>query len=205
MTDVTRETLAPKNEVIRLVLPYPPSGNRYWRHAIIEKHVQVYPSKEAKLYKAGIARAARELGITPILGPIEYELLLYPHRPQDWEKRVKKDPVWWDLTVQRLDLDNCRKVLLDALNGICWTDDSKVMKDPGEVMVPDGEARVEITVRPYLREHPQGGLFPMPRIDREVALQELRRMTAPAEPLPDSSPRTEVPKSEAARREGVPF
>lgn len=178
---VPRETALLKNEVIRLVLPYPPSGNRYWRHAIVAKHVQVYTSKEAKLYKADIARAARELGITPILGPIEYELLLYPHRPQDWEKRVKRDPVWWDLTVQRLDLDNCRKVLLDALNGICWTDDSKIMKDPGEVMIPDGEARVEITVRPYLRAHPQGGLFPMPVVTRIEALQELRKITTPAE------------------------
>jgi crossover junction endodeoxyribonuclease RusA len=152
------EALSPKNE-IRLVLPYPPSGNRYWRHAIVANHVQVYTSKEAKAYKADIAWRARAAGIKPILGPIEYELALYPHRPQDWQKRVKLDPVWWDLTVQRLDLDNCRKVLLDALNGVCWTDDSKIMRDPGEVMIPDGEARVEITVRPYRRAHPQVGLF----------------------------------------------
>jgi crossover junction endodeoxyribonuclease RusA len=92
-------------------------------------------------------------------GPVEVTLELYPHRPQDWAKRAKVDPLWWDLSVQCIDLDNARKVLWDALKGIAFTDDKMIRKDPGEIMIPDGEARVVVTVKPYERAHPQAVLF----------------------------------------------
>lgn len=144
---------------LTLTLPYPISANRYWRHAVIRKHAVVYPSKEAKQFKADCAWIAKQAGIKPILGPVEYELRLFPNLPQDWARRAKADPQWWDLTVQCMDLDNARKVLLDALNGVCWTDDSRIRKDAAEIMVPDGKGRCEIVVRPYRRASAQVALF----------------------------------------------
>jgi len=146
---------------INLTLPWPVSSNRYWQSFVPKGMTRaiVHPSNEARIYKRQVKKIAQAAGVTPILGPIEYELELYPHLPLDWEKRVKLDPVWWDLTVQCMDLDNARKVLLDALNGIAWTDDSRIRKDPGEIMVPDGEARCVIRIKPYERAHPQVGLF----------------------------------------------
>lgn len=143
--------------MITLTLPYPISANRYWRQRVMKgRNVAItYPSTEAKKYKREVAAIAQIHGVKPILGPVEYELELYPHLPLDWKKRVAIDPLWWDLTVQCIDLDNARKVLLDALNGIAWTDDSRIRKDPGEIMVPDGEARCVIRIKPYERSHPQ--------------------------------------------------
>lgn len=166
-------------QTVRLVLPYPVSANRYWRsfthpHA---GHTITTLSGEAKAYKKTVARLVHEAGITaPILGPVEVAIELYPHRPLDWAKRAKRDPVWWDLTVQCLDLDNARKVLNDALKNLVFEDDKLIRRDPGEIMIPDGgEARVVVTVKPYVREHQQ--LFvtetpPPPR--REPTLAELR-------------------------------
>lgn len=150
--------------MITLTLPYPISLNRYQRNQVVRKagrgeFVIPFPTKEAKAYKAEVKRIALALGVRPILGPVEYEFELYPHLPLDWRKRAKLDPVWWDLTVQCLDLDNARKVLLDALNGIAWTDDSRIRRDPGEIMVPDGDARCVIRIKPFERKHPQEALF----------------------------------------------
>ncbi len=42
------------------------------------------------------------------------------------EARAKKDPLWWADTVQRLDLDNARKVVTDALKEIAIVDDKQI-------------------------------------------------------------------------------
>lgn len=149
---------------IRLVLPYPISANRYWRSYVPKgwNRALVVPSDEARQYKADVHWLAKKAGVMkPMAGPVEVTLELYPHRPQDWAKRAKVDPLWWDMTVQCIDLDNARKVLWDALKGVAFVDDKWIRKDPGEIMVPDGEARVVVTVAPYQRAHPQAGLFPV--------------------------------------------
>ena len=152
--------------MIELTLPYPISNNRYKAPRIVPASrgkpafIHWYLTKEAQAYKAEVKAIAQRAGVRPILGPVEYEFELYPHLPQDWKKRAKLDPVWWDMTVQCLDLDNARKVLLDALNGIAWTDDSRIRKDPGEIMVPDGgQERCVIRIKPYERKSPQQAMF----------------------------------------------
>lgn len=143
--------------VIELTLPYPISANRYWRSRVLPgRQVAVtYASNEAKEYKRLVGKIAQSVGVRPVSGPVEYELDLYPKLPQDFAKRARIDPVWWDMNVQCIDLDNARKVLLDALNGIAWEDDSMVRRDAGQIMMPDGDARVVIRIKSYARAHPQ--------------------------------------------------
>jgi crossover junction endodeoxyribonuclease RusA len=162
------------------------SANRYWIsfYAPKLKRVCVGPSTEAKAYKKLVGHLALEAGVRqPLAGPIEVTLQLFPHLPKDWAKRAKADPVWWDLTVMSLDLDNAQKVVWDALKNIAFTDDRLIRKAHAEIAVPDGEARVVVTIRPYEREHPQEGLFA-------------------SEPVyvprkPDAKPRAKTPKHEA--------
>lgn len=162
---------------ITIVLPYPVSANRYWNTFVIPKtnRAVTVVSKEAKDYKRHIGRLVRDAGIEePIAGPVEVTIQLYPHRPLDWVKRAKKDPTWWDLTVQRFDVDNARKVLYDALKDVAFGDDKLVMRDAGEVMIPDehGE-RVVVTIRPYVRELVQPSLdLPTPRRGPTAAERE---------------------------------
>lgn len=154
--------------MIRLELPYPISANKYWHPVVIKhgawaeknQHITIVPTKDAKAYKSEVAWKARSAGVRqPLAGPIEVTVLLYPHLPKDWAKRVRDDPLWWDLTVQCIDLDNANKVLWDALKGIAFTDDNLIRKSQAEIALPDGAARVVVTIKPYERPHPQEALF----------------------------------------------
>lgn len=145
---------------ITLTLPYPISANRYWVSFPLAGRTMTAPSKEAKKYKAEVAKLAMLAGIRkPIFGRVQIDIKLYPHRPLDWQKRMKRDGAAWDDTVQCLDLDNARKVLYDSLKGVAIEDDKWVRRDTGERMEPDGEARVVVTITPMPVHQPQASIF----------------------------------------------
>lgn len=144
---------------ITLTLPYPISANRYWKSFPLGGRTMTAPSHEAKQYKKTVALLAMAAGVrAPITGRVQIDIKLYPHRPLDWQKRMKRDGAAWDDTVQCLDLDNARKVLYDSLKGVAIEDDKWVRRDTGERMEPDGEARVVVTITPLPVAEPQLGL-----------------------------------------------
>lgn len=117
--------------MIELTLPYPISANRYWKTRVmnVKGHMQActYVSKEAKDFKEQVGWLARAAGVrAPLLGRVAIAYTLHPHRPQDYQRRMKRDPSGWEDTVQCIDLDNAQKVLLDALKGIVMEDDKWV-------------------------------------------------------------------------------
>lgn len=87
---------------LSIVLPMPPSANRYWRAAPGRGMV---PSREALAYKALVAR--RCAGLLPVAGRIAYHVRAAGLRAN-------------------ADLGNVEKILSDALNGIAWLDDSEI-------------------------------------------------------------------------------
>lgn len=166
-------------EPITVTLPYPPSANRYWRTRVVfpkmekmsaayvsggvrglldllqsETFVNTYPSADAKVFKEAVGWKLKAAGVRqPLQGRVQVDLQLWPHRPLDWKTRAKKDPLYWADSVQRLDLDNCRKALNDACNEIAYRDDKCIWKDSGEVMEPDGrEACLVVTITPLVKE-----------------------------------------------------
>ncbi len=148
---------------MRLVLPMPISANLYWRTFVQPnaKFANTYVSDEARRYKRQVKIAAYEQGARePISGRVSVAVELYPHRPLDYQKRMRADPMNWDDTVQCPDLDNTLKVLLDSLRKIAFTDDAWVRKLTAERMEPDGEGeRVVVTVEPIVRASPQTSLL----------------------------------------------
>ena len=140
--------------MITITLPYPLSANRYWRPVPIGKHITIVPTKEAKQYRKDVAGLLAAAGvIKPIAGRVAIEVRLYPHRPLDWQKRMRLHGDLWDDTVMCIDVDNANKVLLDALKGVAIEDDKWVRRLVAERMEPDGgEARVVVTIRPIVRE-----------------------------------------------------
>jgi crossover junction endodeoxyribonuclease RusA len=151
---------------ITLTLPYPISANRYWASRIIKakatgKYMSLtYVTPEAKAYKEQVAWIARAAGIRePIDGRVEVSIRLYPHRPLDWQKRMRIHGAHWDDTVQCIDLGNCEKVLADALQGTVYTDDKWIWDEHKKRMEPDGEARVVVTITALAVEQPQEALF----------------------------------------------
>jgi crossover junction endodeoxyribonuclease RusA len=92
---------------MNIVLPFPPSSNRYWRSF----RGRVVKSKEARDYQQAVSCLAN-VGAsngppTLLTGAVGLELNFY--RPQ-----------------RRGDLDNRIKVLVDALQGIVYINDSQV-------------------------------------------------------------------------------
>lgn len=138
--------------MIVLTLPYPVSANRYWRAITIPGRTMMAPTAEAKAYKAEVAAIARRCGLEQPFGwRVAVELDLYPQRPQDWARRARLDPVAWDDDVRCIDLGNAEKVLSDALQGIVFHDDRWIWDLHKRRMEPDGQARVELRIRPLAR------------------------------------------------------
>ena len=109
--------------MIRLTLPYPVSANRYWRVF----GGRVVHSAEARSYRTEVQINAREKRVAPLAGDVSVHVALCP-------ELTKKG----DASKTRLDLDNCIKVALDALQGIAFNNDKQVVKLVAEL----GPARI---------------------------------------------------------------
>lgn len=95
-------------------LSYPPSTNRYWRIG----RGRIYASDDAKKYKTEAGWAARAAGYRkPMEGPVRVSVALHPRRNKSGTP-----------SQNRLDLDNCLKIALDALNGVAWLDDWQIVE-----------------------------------------------------------------------------
>ncbi|HHL3633716.1 RusA family crossover junction endodeoxyribonuclease [Neisseria polysaccharea] len=118
--------------VMRLILPYPVSANRYWR---IWRNRAVR-SAEATAYRETVRRIAEEAGAMPSEGLVAVRLLLIPKANKDGSANK---------TV--IDLDNALKVALDALQGIAYHNDRQVRRIAAEYAdepVAGGGLAVEI-------------------------------------------------------------
>lgn len=94
-----------------LSLPYPISTNRYWKTF---RNRQVL-SKEAKLYKLCVSHAAEKAGFRPSEKDVILFVSLVP--------KMNKDGTASKVI---LDLDNCLKVAVDALQGVVYHNDNQV-------------------------------------------------------------------------------
>jgi crossover junction endodeoxyribonuclease RusA len=110
---------------MRLVLPYPPTANLYWRVF----RGRAVKSPDARRYQALVrALSIQQRGTAPIhAGPVNVVAKLY--RP----RRIG-------------DLDNGLKVALDALKGVAFNDDSQVVRIEAERHDDKANPRLEIEV-----------------------------------------------------------
>ncbi len=112
---------------MKIVLPYPPSSNRYWRNF----RGRVVKSQEARDYQKTViclADVCASNGLPTLLtGAVGLELNFY--RPQ-----------------RRGDLDNRIKVLVDALQGIAYDNDSQVSEIHAFRHDDKQRPRVEVSV-----------------------------------------------------------
>lgn len=116
---------------MRLILPYPISANRYWIsfYAPKLKRVCVGPTGEAKSYKAECGWLAKAAGYRqPTTRQVIVDITLIP----------KNGIV--------MDLDNCLKVAIDALNGVIYTDDKQVREIHARYGQPDGKGALIVEV-----------------------------------------------------------
>lgn len=107
---------------MQVTLPYPPSANRYLRHTARG----TYRTSEANAYRKQAQLAALAAGASlHYYESIEVRATLHP--------RLTKTGRASDT---RIDLDNCLKVALDALEGIAFANDKQVRRIILEVGQP---------------------------------------------------------------------
>ena len=125
LTEVrTTHTPAPEPAAQSIVLPLPPSGNRYWRHY----NGRTVVSDAAKAYRHGVMLQAQAHNLRPFAGPVAVYVRVY---------RARKAG----------DLDNFKKVLYDALQGVAYNDDDQIVEEHAWRYDDKDNPRVEVEVR----------------------------------------------------------
>lgn len=120
-----------------LLLPYPVSGNRYWRHVRMPLRTLVVLSDEAKAYKRAVSGLCAAARVRPLAGDVELWLTLHP--------RTTKRGV---ASQRRLDLDNVLKVSLDALQGSLFISDAQVVRLHADIGAPLADGGLSVRAAP---------------------------------------------------------
>ena len=115
-----------------IVAPYPVSANRYWRRF----GESMVVSAEARTYKRLVGLLWMQKRYPLRSGPVHVEIGLAP--------RLTAKGI---ASKTRLDLDNCIKVALDALNGVAYDDDSQVVSVLARIVAPVVGGALELEVR----------------------------------------------------------
>ena len=115
-----------------IVAPYPVSANRYWRRF----GESMVVSAEARTYKRLVGLLWLEKRYPLRAGPVHVEIGLAP-----------KLTVKGVASKTRIDLDNCIKVALDALNGVAYKDDSQVVSVRATVIAAVSGGALELDVK----------------------------------------------------------
>lgn len=107
------------------------------------------PPKTAN-YETILGWAAREAmnGAPPLDMPLWLELEAYMPVPGSWSKKRSAqalEGLIWPAT--RPDLDNLLKILMDALNGVVWRDDSQIVEVAMQKWYSD-RPRLEVIIEP---------------------------------------------------------
>lgn len=84
--------------------------------------VRAYTPKPAKEYEKRIRDMYLQSGAGPMEGPVQVLIDVYRALPKSRPKRLESEQ-----DISKPDIDNVAKIVLDALNGAAWKDDSQVV------------------------------------------------------------------------------
>jgi crossover junction endodeoxyribonuclease RusA len=107
-----------------LTLPEPPSANRWWRMVVIKGSPRMLLSKEARQYKERIGQLGNRNAIS---GPIRVSI--------DWYRERKSG-----------DLDKRLGVVLDALQGVLYSNDAQIVEIIARRFDDPSRPRLQVTV-----------------------------------------------------------
>ena len=109
--------------VAKIRFPLPPSANKYWRYV----RGRVIVSSEAQDYKTTVAMLARCARVKLLTGPVAVEVAVYRERKSG-------------------DLDNFLKILIDAMAGSFYQNDSQIREIHASLCEDKHDPRVEVAV-----------------------------------------------------------
>lgn len=83
-----------------------------------------YDPAKSRAWKEFVRLTAIAAGCKPLSGPLSMEVVFFLPAPKDLAKKLEKGENI--AHIKKPDLSNLIKGLEDALNGICYTDDSQI-------------------------------------------------------------------------------
>ncbi|EAD3672185.1 RusA family crossover junction endodeoxyribonuclease [Listeria seeligeri] len=115
---------------IKFTVNIPPHSQERPRFRNLGKFTQTYDPPKSKEYKKKIANVAKMYAPeTPISAPIRIKLIFFVSIPtsksEKWKRRAL---IGQEFPAVRPDIDNYVKAVLDALNGIMFSDDGKIIE-----------------------------------------------------------------------------
>ena len=113
--------------MIEFTIPGTPFAKQ---RARMTKTGRMYTPAETVAYEAKVRAIAREYFPEPLAGPVFVSIYAYFEPPASWSK-AKRAAAMGQYHTQKPDNDNIRKIILDALNGVAFADDSQVARDSG--------------------------------------------------------------------------
>ena len=114
----------------------------YKGHAVTPENTRVYESvvKEAYIKQCGILYNK----------PVSIDIIAYKKIPKSYTKKRKNNiKNGLEQPVCKPDIDNICKIILDALNGIAYKDDTQVIKMQIIKKYTEDEERVEFEIKEF--------------------------------------------------------
>lgn len=110
---------------IRFTIPGRPQAKERPRTA----NGHTYTPRRTKDYETLVSdcwHLSTKFDFKTLEGPLEVSIVWAKQVPKSWSKKRKEEALWGVYAVDRMDLDNVTKSVLDALNGLAYHDDSQV-------------------------------------------------------------------------------
>lgn len=105
-----------------------PQGKGRPRFARRGKYVHTYTPKETLDYEEKFSKAWKEKGYPKLEGPVQVEVYASMYIPKNTSKKQRELMLKGEIKpTKKPDIDNISKVVLDAINGVAWTDDNQVV------------------------------------------------------------------------------
>ena len=130
--------------MIRIEIPGKPFAKQ--RPRFSRKTGRTYTPDATVSFERTVGQYAIEAGAEPIKGPCRLVLTAIFMPPKSWSKKKTAEHLWRP-HIQRPDLDNIEKAVLDGLNRIAFADDSQVCLVEKQKMW-GSEAKTIIEVHP---------------------------------------------------------
>jgi Holliday junction resolvase RusA-like endonuclease len=113
--------------VITFVVPGKPQPLQRARVGRIGAHARMYDTEANTTNKATVGfHASCAMKGKPLLqGPLRLNVCFYIEKPKS---KVRKNSNPFPYPDSKPDLDNCIKLVCDALNGVVWKDDAQVVR-----------------------------------------------------------------------------
>jgi len=137
---------------IYFVIPGQPQGKGRPRASSRGGFVRMYTPATTLAYETQIARlAGHAMSDMPVLDtPMSLRVVAHHAIPVSWSKKKKQLALAGDVIPGKPDLDNVAKAVLDAMNGVVYTDDKQVIRLVAEKKY-SFDPRVEVYVHEVLK------------------------------------------------------